>query len=65
MEVEFLLEKDGKVVSLEVKASNASTASLNGLLEREDIEFGYKSTSGNVGVAGKQVTLPHYMMMFV
>ena len=29
MEVEFLLEKDGKVVPLEVKASNASTASLN------------------------------------
>lgn len=65
MEVEFLLEKDGKVVPVEVKASNASTASLNGLLEREDIEFGYKFTSGNVGVAGKKITLPHYMMMFV
>ena len=65
MEVEFLLEKDGKVVPLEVKASNASTASLNRLLEREDIEFGYKFTSGNVGVAGKKITLPHYMMMFI
>ena len=65
MEVEFLLEKDGKVVPLEVKASNASTASLNRLLEREDIEFGYKFTGGNVGVAGKKITLPHYMMMFI
>ena len=65
MEVEFLLEKDGKVVPLEVKASNASTASLNRLLEREDIEFGYKFTSGNVGVAGKKITLPHYMVMFI
>lgn len=65
MEVEFLLEKDGKVVPLEVKASNASTASLNRLLEREDIEFGFKFTSGNVGVAGKKITLPHYMMMFI
>ena len=65
MEVEFLLEKDGKVVPLEVKASNASTASLNRLLERKDIEFGYKFTSGNVGVAGKKITLPHYMMMFI
>mgnify|MGYP003290460493 FL=1 len=65
MEVEFLLEKKGKVVPVEVKASNASTASLNGLLERDDIEFGYKFTSGNVGVAGKKITLPHYMMMFV
>ena len=65
MEVEFLLEKKGKVVPVEVKASNASTASLNRLLEREDIEFGYKFTSGNVGVAGKKITLPHYMMMFI
>ena len=65
MEVEFLLEKKGKVVPVEVKASNASTASLNGLLERDDIEFGYKFTSGNVGVAGKKITLPHYMMMFI
>jgi hypothetical protein len=24
------------------------------LLERDDIEFGYKFTSGNVGVAGKR-----------
>ena len=63
--VEFLLEKKGKVVPVEVKASNASTASLNGLLERDDIEFGYKFTSGNVGVAGKKITLPHYMMMFI
>jgi predicted AAA+ superfamily ATPase len=65
MEVEFLLEKKGKVVPVEVKASNASTASLNGLLERDDIEFGYKFTSGNVGVAGKKITLPHYMAMFI
>ena len=65
MEVEFLLEKKGKGVPVEVKASNASTASLNRLLEREDIEFGYKFTSGNVGVAGKKITLPHYMMMFI
>jgi hypothetical protein len=54
MEVEFLLEKDGKVVSLEVKASNASTALLNGMLEREDIEFGDKSTSGNVGAQARR-----------
>ena len=65
MEVEFLLGKKGKVVPVEVKASNASTASLNRLLEREDIEFGYKFTGGNVGVAGKKITLPHYMMMFI
>ena len=25
----------------------------------------FKFTSGNVGVAGKKITLPHYMMMFI
>ena len=63
LEVEFLLEKD--VVPVEVKASNASTASLNRVLGRDDIAMGYKLTSGNVGVVGKKITLPHYMAMFL
>ena len=65
LEVEFLVEKDGKVIPIEVKASNSSTASLDRLLAREDIAFGYKLTAGNVGVAGKKITLPHYMAMFL
>lgn len=64
LEVEFLIEKDGLVVPIEVKASNASTASLDKLLKRDDIPVGYKLTSGNVGISGKKVTLPHYMAMF-
>lgn len=64
LEVEFLIEKDGLVVPIEVKASNASTASLDRLLKRDDIPVGYKLTSGNVGISGKKVTLPHYMAMF-
>ena len=65
LEVEFLIEEEGKVVPVEVKASNSSTASLDRLLSREDIPFGYKLTAGNVGVSGKKVTLPHYMTMFL
>lgn len=65
LEVEFLLERDGHVIPVEVKASNAATASLNRLLARDDIEFGYKLTGGNVGVVGKKITLPHYMAMFL
>ena len=65
LEVEFLVEDDGKVVPVEVKASNSSTASLDRLLSREDIPFGYKLTAGNVGVSGKKITLPHYMAMFI
>ena len=65
LEVEFLVERGGCVIPVEVKASNASTASLDRLLKREDIAYGYKLTSGNVGIAGKKITLPHYMMMFI
>lgn len=65
LEVEFLIEHQGAVVPIEVKASNNSTASLNRILERPDIPFGYKFIAGNVGVNGKKITLPHYMAMFV
>ena len=65
LEVEFLIEKEGSVIPIEVKASNASTASLDRLLARDDIPFGYKLTAGNVGVYGKKITVPHYMDMFL
>lgn len=65
LEVEFMIEKNGAVVPVEVKASNASTASLDRVLARNDIPYGYKLTGGNAGVAGKKITLPHYMMMFL
>ena len=35
------------------------------MLKRGDVAFGYKFIGGNVGKAGKKVTLPHYMAMFV
>lgn len=65
LEVEFLVERDGAVVPVEVKASNRSTASLDRILARDEIGLGYKLVNGNVGVAGKKVTLPHYMALFV
>ena len=33
-EIEFLIEKNGEVIPLEVKASNSSTASLNSFIEK-------------------------------
>lgn len=65
LEVEFLIERGENVIPVEVKASNASTASLDRLLRRDDITVGYKLTGGNVGVVGKKITLPHYMAMFL
>ena len=35
------------------------------MLKRDDVAFGYKFITGNVGRVGKKITLPHYMSMFV
>lgn len=64
-EVEFALERDGGIVPVEVKASNGGTISLNEMLERPDVPYGYKFVDGNIGVSGKKITLPHYMAMFL
>ncbi len=64
-EVEFVLERDGGIVPIEVKASNGATVSLNEMLARPDVPYGYKFVDGNVGVSGKKITLPHYMAMFL
>ncbi len=65
IEIEFLLEQDARVVPVEVKARRGSTASLNTFLERDDIERGYKLTSGNLGIAGKKITAPLYMAPYL
>ena len=64
-EVEFAIERDGGIVPIEVKASNGATVSLNDVLEKSNVPYGYKFIDGNVGVSGKKITLPHYMAMFL
>ena len=64
-EVEFLVETSAGVVPVEVKAQTGRTLSLDKLLARPQVPFGYKLTGGNVGVSGKKITLPHYMAMFI
>ena len=61
----FALERNGGIVPVEVKASNGSTISLNELLEKPQVPYGYKLVDGNLGVMGKKITLPHYMAMFI
>ncbi len=61
IEIEFLLERSASVVPVEVKAKRGSTASLNAMLEREDVSVGYKLSSENIGTSGKKITLPLYM----
>ena len=64
-EIEFLVDWQGAVVPIEVKAGRGSTDSLNKMLERTDVPLGYKFIDGNVGRDGKKVTLPLWMAMFL
>lgn len=64
-EIEFVVENNDGVVPIEVKAGNGATASLNRALKRPNVPYGYKFTSGNVGVTDKKVSMPHYLSVFL
>ena len=65
VEVEFLIERNAKPAPIEVKATRGTTTSLNTVLDKPNIELGYKFGSGNVGKEGKKITLPLFMAMFI
>lgn len=64
-ELEFLIEKDGEVRPIEVKASNNSTISLNNFMKKYKPQSGYKFIHGNIGVTDNKITVPHYMVLFI
>ena len=64
-ELEFLIEKDGAVVPIEVKAGNTASASLNHFIEDFDPKVAYKLIGNRNGIVGKKETLPHYMVIFL
>ena len=63
--LEFIIEKDGEVVPIEVKAGNTATKSLNLFVEKYAPSVAYKLISGNVGESTPKITLPHYLTMFI
>lgn len=66
IEIDFLIENEFGCVPLEIKAgAKTKTKSLNRVLESDSIAVGYKFGSQNVGVLGKKITMPLYMLMFV
>lgn len=65
IEIEFLISKEAKIVPIEVKANNGSTISLNEMLKKTAVPYGYKLISGNIGVNDKKIVLPLYMAMFL
>lgn len=64
-EIEFLLEKETSVVPVEVKSHKGSTSSLDSMLKKNEVKFGYKIMNCNLGKNGKKITIPHYMAMFL
>ncbi|MCQ2742386.1 MAG: ATP-binding protein [Bacilli bacterium] len=64
-EIEFLIEKDGEVLPIEVKAGNSPTVSLNRYIEKYGPSIAYKLIDGNVGLSQGKKTIPHYMIMFI
>lgn len=65
MEIEFVIEKNGEVIPIEVKAGNDSTPSLNSFINKYHPKVSYKFVNGNVGFLDGRKTLPHYMVMFI
>lgn len=65
MEIEFVIEKNGEVIPIEVKAGNDSTPSLNTFINKYHPKVSYKFVNGNVGFLDGKKTLPHYMVMFI
>lgn len=64
-ELEFIIEKNGEIVPIEVKAGNNATVSLNTFVEKYKSQLAYKLVTGNIGKNEEKVTIPHYMVLFI
>ena len=64
-EIEFLIEKNGEVIPVEVKAGNNPTPSLNGYIEEHSPSVAYKLIGGRNSKVGVKTSLPHYFVMFI
>ena len=64
-EIEFIIEKNGEVIPVEVKAGNTSSVSLNKFIKDYSPSVAYKLIGGRNGKDGVKITLPQYMVMFL
>lgn len=64
-EIEFLIEKNGEVVPIEVKAGNNVSVSLNRFIDDFLPSVAYKFIANRNGKVGIKETMPHYMIMFM
>lgn len=64
-EIEFVFERSGEVVPVEVKSRNGLTTSMNEFIKKYNPTLAIKLIDGNVGVDGNKVSLPQFMAMFL
>ena len=66
-EIDFLIQKEGHVIPIEVKSGNTRANSLTSVIRNKpDIDCGYKFVDGNIGVDDDDIiTLPLYMAFFI
>ena len=66
-EIDVIIQKDGRVVPIEVKSGNTRANSLKAVInQNKDIDYGYKFVDGNIGVGEDRIiTLPLYMIAFI
>ena len=66
LELDFIIQKEGKTLPIEVKSGNTKATSLEKFINNnQQIEKAYKLHDGNVGIEGKIISLPLYMGMFL
>ncbi len=66
-ELDFLIQKEGRVIPIEVKSNNNKATSLTSVVrKKQDVSFGYKFIDGNIGQSEDGiVSLPLYMSGWV
>lgn len=66
-EIDFIIQKDGAPVPIEVKSGNNRANSLKSFLKNNrDISYGYKFADSNIGIDDDGIiTLPLYMVAFI
>lgn len=66
-EIDFLIQRSGKVIPIEVKSGSAKSISLSKTMKEEKgIDEAYRFTDGNVGTNEDNIiTMPLYMAMFL
>ena len=64
-EIEFIIEQNGEVIPIEVKAGNKEAISLNNYINKYKPSIAYKLINGNLGIVDRKYTIPHYMILFI